>query len=70
MPHIKPETLWKSLGAAIFTINKKHYLCTVDYLSKLSIMKHMEVSSVDKMQIKTKTNKNMQDYFFRVWSAQ
>ena len=36
--------LWKSVGADIFTINNKLYLCIVDYNNEFPAMKEMEGS--------------------------
>ena len=48
MPAI-PGRLWKSVGVDISTINKKLYLCVVDYQRKFSIIKHLQTLSTDNL---------------------
>ena len=49
MPHEIPWSLWESIGTDIFTINRKHYLCTVDYHSKFPVMKQVVGFSTDNL---------------------
>ena len=37
-----PERPWESVGADIVSINKKYYLCIVDYHSKFPIINQVE----------------------------
>ena len=47
--HDIPVRLWDIIGADMFTINNKWYLCTVDYHSKFLIIKKTEDLSVDSL---------------------
>ena len=46
---LKHLWLWESLRADIFTINKKHYLCIVDYHSKFPTVKQLVGFTTDKL---------------------
>ena len=52
MSHKIRLTPWEAVGADIFTINNKHYLCIVDYHSEFPVVKQMAVFSADNI-IKT-----------------
>ena len=41
--------LWEVLGADMFTLNNKKYLCVVDYYSKFSVFKKTEELSADSL---------------------
>ena len=41
IPHPIPTTTWYTLGADIFFLHKKIYLCVVDYHSKFLIVKEL-----------------------------
>ena len=40
--HEIPGKLWEVLGADMFTLNNKNYLCIVDYHSKFPVIKKTE----------------------------
>ena len=40
---------WEVIGADIFTLNDKHYLCIMDYHSKFPIIKKTEDFSADSL---------------------
>ena len=42
LSHMTPDRLLKYFGADIFTINNKHYFCTVDYHNKFPVIKQVE----------------------------
>ena len=44
-----PSKPWDKIGADMFTLNKKHYLCIVDYHSKFPIIKKAEDLSADSL---------------------
>ena len=56
------QHLWQTLGigADIFTLNNKNYLCIVDYHSKFPIVKRAEDMSIKKLN---------NSYIFRIWIA-
>ena len=45
---------WDIVGAGLFTLNNKHYLCIVDYHSKFPIIKKAEDLSADSLILKCK----------------
>ena len=40
--HVIPQRPWEVLGADVFQLNIKNYLCVVDYHSKFLVIKRME----------------------------
>ena len=47
--HDSPVRQWNIIGADMFTLNNKHYLCIVDYKSKFPIIKKTEDLSADSL---------------------
>ena len=47
--HMMPGIPWESVRADIGSINKKHYLCIVDYQSKFPVIKQVEDLSPDNL---------------------
>ena len=47
MHHDILEKPWEVIGAVMFNLNNKHYLCIVDYHSKFPIIKRTEDFSAD-----------------------
>ena len=47
--HDIPVRPWDVIGADMFTLNNKHYLCIVDYHSKFPIIKKAEDLSADSL---------------------
>ena len=47
--HNIPLRPWEVLGADIFQLNNKNYLCIVDYHSKFPVIKRMEGLSVENL---------------------
>ena len=47
--HKIPDRMWESVGADIFTITNKQYLCIVDYQSKFPMIKQVKAFSADKI---------------------
>ena len=45
---------WEVIGADMFTLNNKHYLCIIDYHSKLPIIKKTEDLSEDSLILSSK----------------
>ena len=45
--HEIPMCLLESVGADIFIINSKHYICIEDYYSKFTVIKHVKGLSTD-----------------------
>ena len=39
IPHNIPVGPWDRIGFDMFTLNNKHYLCIIDFLSKFPIIK-------------------------------
>ena len=52
--HDIPVRAWDMTGAEMFTLNKKHYLCIVDYHSKFPIIKKTEDLSADSLILSCK----------------
>ena len=52
--HDIPLRPWEVLGADIFLLNKKNYLCIVDYHSKFPIVKRLEGLSAESLITKIK----------------
>ena len=49
--HNIPGKPWEVIGADMFTLNSKNYLCIVDYLSKFPIVKRAEDMSAESLII-------------------
>ena len=49
MSHEIQGKLWESVGADIFTIHNRQYVCIVDYHNKFSILKQVEGFSADNL---------------------
>ena len=47
--HDIPVRPWEVTGTDIFTLNNKHYLCTIDYYSKFPVIKETEDLSADSL---------------------
>ena len=47
--HDIPMRPWEVLGAGIFQLNNKNYLCVVDYHSKFPVIKRMEGLSAENL---------------------
>ena len=56
IPHDIPGKMWETVGADIFMLNNKTYLCIVDYHSKFLVWKLMNGSHADSLR---KSNQNM-----------
>ena len=61
MLHEIPGGLWEAVGTDIFTIDNKHYLCTVDYHGKFPVIRQVEGFMADNL-IKIHG-------FFRIWTV-
>ena len=62
--HYIPIRPWDVVGADMFQLNNKYYLCIVDYHSKFPVIKKMEGLSADSLI------SAFQFVFFRVWHTQ
>ena len=47
--HDIPARPWEMIGADMFTLNNKHYLCIIDYHSKFPVIKKTEDLSADSL---------------------
>ena len=56
MSHKIPGGFWESLGAELFTVDNRHYLCIVHYHSKFPVIKQVGGFNTDNL-IKTCMNK-------------
>ena len=61
MHHKIPRKPWKVVGAYMFTLHNKTYLCIVDYHSKFPIIKKTEDLAADSLILACKI------IFFRIW---
>ena len=63
--HDIPARPWDVVGADMFNINNKNYLCMIDYHSKFSIIKKTKGLSADSLILACKII-----FFFRIWDTQ